>query len=70
MFSSINFIISNLTFRSISGLHSIYFGFIFVYGVKECFNFTPLDVAVQFFQHHLLKSVFSPLDILASFVVD
>ena len=45
MFSSINFIGSNLTFRSISGLHLIYFGFIFVYGVKECSNFSPLDVS-------------------------
>ena len=33
----------------------ILFEFIFVYGVRECSNFILLCVAVQFFQHHLLK---------------
>ena len=44
--------------------------FIFAYGVKKYSNFILLHVAVQFSQHHLLKTlVFSPLCILASFVV-
>ena len=29
--------------------------FIFVYGVRECSNFTDLHAAVQLSQHHLLK---------------
>ena len=41
---------SGLTFRSL-----IHFEFIFVYGVRKCSNFILLHVAVQFFQHHLLK---------------
>ena len=67
MFSSRSFIslVSSLTFRSL-----IHFEFIFVYGVRECSNFICLHVAVQFSQHHLLKTVFSPLYILASFVID
>ena len=47
MFSCKSFIASDLTFRSLT-----YFGFIFVYGVRECFNFILLHVTVQ---HHLLK---------------
>ena len=31
------------------------FEFIFIYGVRECFNFTKLHVVVQLSQHHLLK---------------
>ena len=50
MFSSKSFTLSDLTFRS-----QIHFEFIFVYGVRECFNFILLHVAVQFSQHHLLK---------------
>ena len=50
MFSSKTFIVSGLTFRSLN-----HFEFIFVYGVRECSNFILLHVAVQFFQHHLLK---------------
>ena len=50
MFSSKNFIVPSLTFRSL-----IHFEFIFVYGVRECYNFILLHVAVQFSQHHLLK---------------
>ena len=65
MFSSWGFIVSSLTFRSL-----IHFEFIFVYGVRECSNFILLHVAVQFSQNHLLKRLFSPLYILASFVVD
>ena len=42
MFSSRNFMISNLTFKSL-----IHFYFIFVYGVRKCFNFILLHVAVS-----------------------
>ena len=65
MFPSNSFIVFNLTFRSL-----IYFEFIFVYGVKEYSNFILLHVASQFSQHHSLKRLFSPLYILASFVID
>ena len=50
MFSSWSFIVSGLSFRSL-----IHFEFIFVYGVRECYNFILLHVAVLFSQHHLLK---------------
>ena len=62
MFSSKSFSVSGLTFRSL-----IHFEFIFVYGAKKCYNFILLHVAVQFSQHHLLKRLFVPLYILASF---
>uniref|UniRef100_A0A8C6F1V2 Uncharacterized protein n=1 Tax=Monodon monoceros TaxID=40151 RepID=A0A8C6F1V2_MONMO len=52
MFSSKSFIVSGL-FKSL-----IHLEFIFVYGVRECSNFTLLHVAVQFSQHHLLKRLF------------
>ena len=55
MFSSMSFIVSGLTFRSI-----IHFEFIFVYGVKKCSNFILLHGAVHFSQHHLLKSLSLP----------
>ena len=44
------FMASGLRFKSL-----IRFVFIFVYGVRECSNFTLLHAAVQFSQHHLLK---------------
>ena len=50
MFSSRNFMVSSLTFRSL-----ILFAFIFVYSVRECSNFILFHVTVQFSQHHLLK---------------
>ena len=50
MFSSKSYIASDLTSRSL-----IHFEFIFVCGIRECFNFILLHVAVQFPQHHLLK---------------
>ena len=50
MFSSRSFTVSDLTFRSL-----IHFEFIFVYSVRECSNFIPLHVAVQFSQHQLLQ---------------
>ena len=63
MFSSRNFMISGLSFRSL-----ISFEFIFVYVIK-CSNLILLHVAVQISQHHLLETVFSPLYILDSFIV-
>ena len=50
MFSSKSFIVSGLTFR-----YSIHSEFIFGYGVRTCSNYLILHVAVQFYQHHLLK---------------
>ena len=50
-----SFIVSGLTFRSL-----IHFEFIFVYGVRKCFNFILLYVAVQFSQHHLSKRLSLP----------
>ena len=50
MFSSKSLMVSGLTFTSL-----IHFEFIFVYGVRECYNFILLHVAVQFSQHQLLK---------------
>ena len=50
MFSSKNFIVSSLTFRSL-----IHFELIFVCGIRKCSNLILLHVAVQFSQHHLLK---------------
>ena len=63
------FIVSDLTFRSL-----IHFDFVFLYGTRECSNFILLHVAVQFSQHHfpstIEETVFSPLFILATFVLD
>ena len=59
------FLVSGLTFKSL-----IQFEFIFVCGVRRSFNFILLHGAVKFSQHHLLKTVFFPLYILASFVKD
>ena len=50
MFSSRSFMVSYLIFKSLN-----HFEFIFVYGVWVCSNFIDLHVAVQLFQHHLLK---------------
>ena len=55
MFSSKVFTVSGLTFTSL-----IYFEFIFVYGVRKCFNFIALYVAVQFPQYYLLKRMSLP----------
>ena len=55
IFSSMSFIVSGLTFRSL-----IYFVFIFVYGVRKYSDFILLHVAVQFTQHHLLKRLSLP----------
>ena len=64
LFSGI-FRISGLTFRSV-----IHFEFVFVNGMGKYSSFTLLHMAVQFFQHHLLKRRFSPLSVLPSFVID
>ena len=50
MFSSRSFIVPHFTFRLLTN-----FEFTVVYGIRECFNFILLHVAVQFSQHHLLK---------------
>ena len=50
VFSSKNFKVSGLTFRSV-----IHFELIFVYGVRKCSNFILLCMGAQFSQHHLLK---------------
>ena len=50
MFSSRNFIVSGLTFRSL-----IHFEFIFVYGVRKWSSFILLQVVDQISQHHWLK---------------
>ena len=55
MFFSVSFIVSGPRFRSL-----IHFEFIFVYVVRKCSNFILLHVAVQFFQHHLLKRLSLP----------
>ena len=55
MYSSRSFIVSGLTFRSLT-----HFEFIFVYGVRKCSNFIILHVAAQFSQHHLLKRLSLP----------
>ena len=39
-----------VTFRSLS-----HFQFIFIYDIRECFNFILLHVAIQFSWHHFLK---------------
>ena len=52
-----SFIVSGLTFRSL-----IHFQFIFVYGVRGCFNFIPLHVAGPVFPAPLIgEAIFSPL---------
>ena len=57
VFSSKNFIVSGPTFRSLIHFEFI---FVYVYGVRNCFNFILLHVAVQFSQHHLLKRLSLP----------
>ena len=54
VFSSRYFMVSGLKFSS-----SIHFYFLFfVYGTKKCSNLYVLNVVAQFFQHHLLKTLF------------
>ena len=67
MFSSKSLIVSGLTFRSL-----IHFGFIYVYGVRECSNFILFHVAgCPVFPAPLIEeAVFSPLHILISFFIN
>ena len=50
VFSSRNFTVSGIMFRSL-----IHFEFVFVYGVRKCSSFILLQVVDQSSQHHLLK---------------
>ena len=50
MYSSRSFMVSILTLRYLNR-----FEFVFVYGMRGCYNLIVLHVAVQFSQHHLLK---------------
>ena len=63
MFSSRHFMMSCLIFKALSS-----FEFIFVYGVRECFNFNDLYEAEAFPTPLAEKNVFSPLYIFTSFV--
>ena len=66
MFSSRSFIVSGLMFRPL-----IHFEFIFVYGVRKCFQFHSFTNGLPVLPVPLVKQiVFSPLYILASFVKD
>ena len=66
MFSFGSFTVSSLTFRSVIRLV-----FSFVYGVRDCYKFILLCVSCLVFLTLLIKeTVFYPLYIFASFVVD
>ena len=66
VFSSRSSIVSSLTFKSL-----IHFEFIFAYGVGEFSSFILLHVAVPISPGPLIEeSVFSPLCLLASLVID
>ena len=66
MFPSKGFMGYDLIFRSLS-----YFELIFMSGVRECSNFSLLHVAFQFFPAPFIEeTVFLPLYILATFVID
>ena len=68
MFLSKRFIVSGLTFRS-----SIYFEFIFVYGVRKCSNFILFTCSCPVFPAPLIEEIaFSPEKRLplASYVID
>ena len=66
IFSSGSFMVSCLISRSLN-----HFEFIFVYDVREYSDFTDILVAIQLFSSPLAEeTVFSPLYILASFIVD
>ena len=63
VFSSKSFIVSSLKCTSL-----IHLDFIFVFDVRKCSNFILLHVAVQV--PLIEETVFSPLYVLASFVID
>ena len=54
MISSMSFIVYDLTFRSL-----IHFEFIFVYGIRECFNFILLNVTVYLLKRLIKKDTCS-----------
>ena len=58
MFSSKNFLVSGLIFRSL-----VHFEFIFVYGVKKCSNFILLEYNCQVFPEPLIERLSLPHDI-------
>ena len=64
MFPSRSFIVSGLTFRSL-----IHFEYIFVYGIREWFNFILLNVAVQFSQTFVGKVMCLLFNMLSRFVI-
>ena len=64
LFSFRSFIVSGLIFKSL-----IHFAFVFVYEVRECYNFILILVTV--FPAPLIEDAFfSPLYIIASFIAD
>ena len=66
MFSPQSFMVSRLTFR-----YLINFEFTFIFGERKCSKFILLHVVVQFFPTPLIEeTVFSPLYILVSFIID
>ena len=67
MFSSDSFIVFSLKFRSL-----VHFKFTFVYSIRECSNsfFYMYNNCPVFPVPHIEEAVFSPLYILASFVID
>ena len=65
-FSCKSFVVSALTLRCL-----IHVEFIFVYGVKECFNFIFFTCSCPVFPAPFVEeTVFPPLYSLASLVVD
>ena len=54
IFSSKGFIVSGLPFRSL-----IHFEFIFVYGIRECFNFIVLHITVYLLKRLIKKDTCS-----------
>ena len=62
MFSFKSFIVSGLTFRSLT-----HFEFIFVYGIRKGSNFILICSCPVFPGLFIEESVFAPLYILASF---
>ena len=61
MLSSRSFIVLHFTFRFVT-----YFEVIFVKGIRSVSRFISLHVAVQLFQHHLLKRLSLPHCIFCS----
>ena len=65
MFTSKNFIVTGLTFRSL-----VYFEFIFVYGVRKCSNFIFTCSCTVFPASLIEDALFSPLHTLDTFIKD